>query len=54
MTKEEKKKKVKQVLKHLIDEGLVIELPNGTFRMKTKKELKQEMLFVENGFKVND
>jgi|694.fasta_scaffold68032_6 hypothetical protein len=52
MNKEKEKKSVNDVLKYLIDEGFAVKLPNGTFRMKTKEELKNELILIENGFEI--
>ena len=46
----EKEKQTKDVLKYLIDEGFAIQLPNGSFRMRTKEEIETETILIEYGF----
>lgn len=42
MTKQEKYDLVKQTLEYMVEEGMVKKVKNG-YRLKTKKELKEEM-----------
>lgn len=46
----EKEKQTKDVLKYLIAEGFAIQLPNGTFRMRTKEEIETETVLIQHGF----
>ena len=44
MTKEEQVQQVQQTLQYMIAEGMVVETKPGYFRLKTERELEQEML----------
>ena len=43
MTKKEKEKRVLQELQYMIAEGMVVETSPGYYRLKTERELEQEM-----------
>ena len=42
-SQEELETHIQNELKYLVEEGFVIELPNGNFRMKTPEELQEEI-----------
>lgn len=44
MTKEEQVQQVQQTLQYMVAEGMVVETKPGYFRLKTERELEQEML----------
>lgn len=46
MTQQEKREAVQQTLQYMIAEGLVKEVKPGHYRLKTERELEQEMLEV--------
>jgi hypothetical protein len=43
MTKKEQEQRVLQELQYMIAEGMVVETSPGYYRLKTEKELEQEM-----------
>lgn len=49
MTKEEQVKEVQQALQYMIAEGMVVETKPGFYRLKTERELEQEMLDIIDG-----
>lgn len=46
MSNEEQVKQVQQTLQYMIAEGMVVETKPGFYRLKTERELEQEMLDV--------
>lgn len=43
MTDQEKKEQIQQTLDYMIAEGMVVETKPGYYRMKTERELEEEM-----------
>ena len=43
MTNKEKKQMVVDTLQYMIDEGMVVKLSDGRYRLKSERELEQEM-----------
>jgi hypothetical protein len=43
MTNKEKKQKVINTLEYMINEGMVVKLSDGRYRLKTERELEKEM-----------
>jgi hypothetical protein len=47
MTDQEKKEQIQQTLDYMIAEGMVVETKPGYYRMKTERELEQEMSLLD-------
>ena len=43
MTEQEKREQIQQTLDYMIAEGMVVQTKPGYYRMKTERELEQEM-----------
>lgn len=48
MTEQEKKEQIRQTLDYMIAEGMVVETKPGFYRMKTERELEQEMALLDD------
>lgn len=48
MTYKEKRQAVEDTLQYLIDEGMAVKLKDGRYRLKTERELEQEMEALHN------
>jgi hypothetical protein len=46
MTDKEKKEQIQQTLDYMIAEGMVVETKPGQYRLKTERELEEEMATV--------
>lgn len=47
MTDKEKKEQIQQTLDYMIAEGMVVETKPGYYRMKTERELEEEMSLLD-------
>jgi hypothetical protein len=48
MTEQEKKDQIQQTLDYMIAEGMVVETKPGFYRLKTERELEQEMALLDD------
>lgn len=47
MTDKQKREQIQQTLDYMIAEGMVVETKPGYYRMKTERELEQEMALLD-------
>lgn len=47
MTEQEKREQIQQTLDYMIAEGMVVETKPGYYRMKTERELEEEMSLLD-------
>lgn len=47
MTDQEKREQIQQTLNYMIAEGMVVETKPGYYRMKTERELEEEMSLLD-------
>lgn len=48
MTEQEKRDQIQQTLDYMIAEGMVVETKPGFYRIKTERELEQEMALLDD------
>lgn len=48
MTDKEKRDQIQQTLDYMIAEGMVVQTKPGHYRMKTERELEQEMTLLDD------